>query len=848
MDTNILLSYFWNPLIIRKDLKTNKYLKDNTWLSIHIEKNKQLAENILFTPNWNFRIQNEWTKQISMLKEFVSNPKYNCLIFWWIKENDSELVYNALIFHWIQITFKITSDRIYYICCLEDRVLSNEHLHWTLFEQIPNYFLYKVLWLSYIKKEQQRNYVLPLPWTKYYYEDKNWIQIIDVEIQNYWKKIKHEELKSISNYFLDIEKLNWIKNRLEKQIWFDWIQYIDKLKIDDILDMASYHDKYSIDEHWCISFNGEVENGYVYNEDLKLVSLISTNYKSLYERPRWKLSVFLYIAYKENITQLVNDIETRYWYNIINKKKKIKEKINLSITYWEQELLFLDDSVQLIEASKKSTKNTILFRKWIKIIWIWKSQWKVWNFIYDWDINFIICEIWWANVNISRCQSKNTFNTFYKDFCFFYWTDNDLWSFFDLCERWDFKEYTITILNWFVEWNCVLWWKVVQSEDAAKEIIINTSYDYHTTEHYKEIHYLDFFKNLRWAYKDEVFIPAFLQSIAMWWMNLRKWHQEIYPWMLITWKTGSWKSALASLMKWMLWYVKESRTIWLPSVSPQPLSVAACDNSILFCEELTSKVWQNTEEMLRNILNRNKWWRWFSYWNVVYNYMSPLFITWERAFIQESLNNRFVICNMSQMYWEDWWKKIVDSMDWVTSYKSIYLKYLEVKDQLMDTYKKKVTMLSEYFDPRHCEVWAYMYTINELFWFWIEEKELLHITKKLLTYIWFKDKKHIIDNSIDISNILIKWIWKKKMTVWVDEDSLWNDIYSFIYLDDDEYEKTKVKLLFSVIELNREVWEECIDVSDWVIMYKFKMTNMTKADKLLYKITEKVRKYVPRWF
>jgi hypothetical protein len=37
----------------------------------------------------------------------------------------------------------------------------------------------------------------------------------------------------------------------------------------------------------------------------------------------------------------------------------------------------------------------------------------------------------------------------------------------------------------------------VQSEDAAKEIIINTSYDYHTTEHYKEIHYLDFFKNLR---------------------------------------------------------------------------------------------------------------------------------------------------------------------------------------------------------------------------------------------------------------------------------------------------------------------------------------------------------------
>ena len=44
----------------------------------------------------------------------------------------------------------------------------------------------------------------------------------------------------------------------------------------------------------------------------------------------------------------------------------------------------------------------------------------------------------------------------------------------------------------------------------------------------------------------------------------------------------------------------------LPSVSPQPLKQLASDNAILFLEELTAKVSAYTEELLRNIVNRDK--------------------------------------------------------------------------------------------------------------------------------------------------------------------------------------------------------------------------------------------------
>jgi hypothetical protein len=44
----------------------------------------------------------------------------------------------------------------------------------------------------------------------------------------------------------------------------------------------------------------------------------------------------------------------------------------------------------------------------------------------------------------------------------------------------------------------------------------------------------------------------------------------------------------------------------LPGITPQPLKERASDNAILFLEELTKKVGAGTEELLRNIVNRDK--------------------------------------------------------------------------------------------------------------------------------------------------------------------------------------------------------------------------------------------------
>ena len=44
----------------------------------------------------------------------------------------------------------------------------------------------------------------------------------------------------------------------------------------------------------------------------------------------------------------------------------------------------------------------------------------------------------------------------------------------------------------------------------------------------------------------------------------------------------------------------------LPGITPQPLKQTASDNAILFLEELTNRVGPTTEELLRNIVNRDK--------------------------------------------------------------------------------------------------------------------------------------------------------------------------------------------------------------------------------------------------
>lgn len=77
----------------------------------------------------------------------------------------------------------------------------------------------------------------------------------------------------------------------------------------------------------------------------------------------------------------------------------------------------------------------------------------------------------------------------------------------------------------------------------------------------------------------------------------------------------------------------------------------ASDNAILFLEELTARVSPATEELLRNVVNRDKAARGSLDGNTRWNFRSPLWVNGERTFKDESLNNRFCGFIMSPNYW-----------------------------------------------------------------------------------------------------------------------------------------------------------------------------------------------------
>jgi hypothetical protein len=83
------------------------------------------------------------------------------------------------------------------------------------------------------------------------------------------------------------------------------------------------------------------------------------------------------------------------------------------------------------------------------------------------------------------------------------------------------------------------------------------------------------------------------------------------------------------------------------------LKQAASDYSVLFLEELTQKVSPYTEELVRNVVNRDIAARGSLDKNIEFNLRAPVFCVGERSFKDESLNNRFVICVTSRKQWRE---------------------------------------------------------------------------------------------------------------------------------------------------------------------------------------------------
>lgn len=476
-------------------------------------------------------------------------------------------------------------------------------------------------------------------------------------------------------------------------------------------------------------------------------------------------------------------------------------------------------------------RTSIIFRNYMRIVgkWYVNSSWM-------WETKIpelvIVAMVDWEEKIIHQQPSKNAHNKAYTSI-FFYWQDNDLGLFFngiindnsiphiDIYERSGYYDWeTIVLGN-----QCIFWWEV----DSR---ILLWENEFEICDDVEQITVKEYFEKFRKCYKDEFSIPLFLCALALAGMNL--WTRlEVNPAVLVSGKTGCGKSTVAALLKKMLWYAPTVREMALPSLTAQPLKQMASDNAILFLEELTARVSPTTEELLRNVVNRDKAARWTIDWNTWWNFRSPLRVNGERTFKDESLNNRFCGFIMTSSYWQEWASTLINDLQKYTAYEDIYNIYNKNRETINDmliTYKYK--LLDAWMPARASDVWSYMFVINDVFNFWIAEEELIWYVKTHLEKTGLQEKPHDVGVGVMVNTIASACIMRK-VSMSVKEKRIDNEPYlivTLLYTDPDFYQMSRGIINSCVSELRNKIWDWYIDVSDMFMSFKI-LDKREKIDK-----------------
>lgn len=489
---------------------------------------------------------------------------------------------------------------------------------------------------------------------------------------------------------------------------------------------------------------------------------------------------------------------------------------------------FFEASVQLksFEANNKwdiVEKTKTIFRNNIEVRGKGTTNaTKMW----EWDSEK---QIYILNVNgtekiIQQIPNKRGFNQQYPDL-FFYGDDNDLGLFFhwlNNCEEID----TINVYerSWYYDDVCILWNRCLVWYLWENKVMLWTN-EFDLADEATQISAAEYLDKFKECYLDEFAIPVFLSALALAGMNL--WNMlEVNPAMLIAGKTGCGKSTVAALLKRMLGYAPTVREMALPGITPQPLKQTASDNAILFLEELTNRVGPATEELLRNIVNRDKAARGWIDGNTWWEFRSPLWVNWERTFKDESLNNRFCSFIMSPSYWKEWASDKLTELQRYTASLDIYNTYLNSQDLLANlVHKYKTVLLDRKYPPRACDVWCYIFVVNEIFNFKYPIDELCKYVETHLSNTGLNTNKSFNSVAAFERFIAVNVINKKiNMTVldyrdeieWVDRPCL---MFNLLFIDETLYQTHRWALNSAVAEINRRYWTKCFDVDEWGIIW-----------------------------
>ena len=810
-------NYFWK-LFPDKELNNSKDLwgKQNKTLEEVIALNEQIPSWLYFSPNGNFKENNPIGKETNFNITNIDTNK--CCIYtyvldfnltkfkWfdleWLLKHLKEVIEEKLSIKWRYIVKTRHSYQFYFVLDSEDKYEIYDTYKLDQLKIVK--FLSENLWADTTSKVVLNPWALFAMPGSYYWKTWEKFEIQIVESQDEY--VTFEQVENLMIYIDQVEKFKREYKWTVRGTTSEKIRNFNKTDIEEVISVLHDHD-FEIPDGYIIEDNYVIRKMWVnvFNEP------IGNPYQLIWCVTKWN---------KEEIENILKDI-----FGVLNKKVKDKteEDVNFIIEWWWYEIDFMDDYVQLKERKESAKWNiletkTILFRNHMKVLGKGVSTCSMLGTDTEKSSVFVM-EIDWVERIVWNITDKRTFNRKYPD-VFFYGNDNQLWLFFHSLSNCSYvQEINIYERSWYYDNVCILWDKCVVWDIWEWKIIPETKFD--LAQWFEEVTVMEYFNMFRQCYKDVFSVPLFLSVLSLAGMNYRE-NLEIAPAVLLSWITGSGKSTIASILKRMLWYWTSSRELALPGISAQPLKESASDNSILFLEELTNRVSAWTEELLRNVVNRDRWARGTLDWNIWRSFRSPLWVNWERTFKEESLNNRFCSFIMSQDYWIEWSWEYINKIKKYTAYTDVYTTYINnrwVLNDLVIKYKQK--LLDLWYNARTCDVRCYIYVVNDIFGFWIDFDTLRWYMDIHLQSTGQYEKKNI-SIALQLERFLKVNIINGKINITVQEVvEEWHTLYYFdmLFIDEDIYQKSRWMLNSAISELNKRYDLTLFQIDEWWILW-----------------------------
>lgn len=860
------LSHFTDPVLKMLPVDGISKIKD-----IHVLRsleetlalNNEYPSWVYFTPNWRFWSANKIWDKVTFSKEASSDETVSALVvdrdvkdfdgmtmdklFWFIKkQTDTMRVQPTYIvkswgwYHWYRILKPEIREEVRIKYGAKVLKIASE-----LSKQLG--------WDKNAKVSTNISAIIRLP---YSYNWKTWKKVLVEIVQETWVLVDMHTIDKSMEYIERTEKfIKWIPTKVVDEVRLTTEQVeASKIEMPVILQRLEAYPR-EIDWHKQI-LKIVWDHVVIEQDDWKVIRRNSYRYNRsgnyincFYEwdmdkAPVWNWYWFLYHYFCWD-RQKVNDfLQKEFWIKSFTTQKAwwLWELTEMYEDYWYR-IMFYEWGVVL--SKEKTTPKwdsyettSVIFRNNIKVLGKWYTTASV---IWEKDASrAYVFEVDWEEMIVVPRPAKRDHNKMYVSKLFFYWEDNDLWLFFEALNRSDkIPEIPIYENSWYYDNKVILWWNLMIWELWSSRILARQ--EFRVIEDAKEITAKEFLKLYLEIYKEEVAIPTFLQAIALGWMNLREWFNT-YPALLISGRTGSGKSAMANMLKSMLGYAETSRTMSLPGITPQPLKQAASDFSVLFLEELTQKVWESTEELVRNIVNRDTAARWYSEQNVEFSLRSPILIVWERAFKDESLNNRFLIVASGRKQWQSESKDKINLLRNCTAYKDIYGTFLKHSDEVSEMAKGYANKLAQkWLDSRNADTYSFIFVVNDIFEFWFSFDYLFWFVNKWLLKTWLKWEAEESCREA-LSNTIVRWILSRQASLsmkdWEDMDWEKYVLYEFMYLEESMYQKNRVLLNTAITEINEELWEEIWRVNSTKIIFPVKV--MRNWNKLVHQPSQAI--------